>query len=129
MEIQLRAALLDWLASDPQLSALNGVGEESPLAVSEPWLGIAASASVDWSTKDRLGREVRIALELATRGDLPDSDAALSDAVELSIAALPAAQSGFTIVNSQFLRARARNRGSNLRAMLLEYRFRILANP
>jgi len=128
MEIALRAALLTWLADDPALSGqLNAVVEEAPGRTALPWLAIAASASTDWSAKDRLGREVRIALELHCRGDRPDAAAALSATIESRIATLPAGQPGFRVVSTTFLRARAEQRGANTRAILIEYRFRLLA--
>lgn len=129
MEIALRTALIAWLQSDPALSAqLNAVTEEAPGRTALPWLTLAASASVDWSAKDRLGREVRVALELHCRGDRLDSAAGLVGAIERRIAELPRDQPGFQIVTSQFLRARAEQRGGNTRAILIEYRFRLLAD-
>ncbi len=74
MEIALRAALIAWLAADPALAPqLNAIVEEAPSRTALPWLALAASASADWSCKDRAGREVRIALELHCRGDRADS--------------------------------------------------------
>ena len=129
MEIPLRAALIAWLADDPVLAAkLNAVVEEVPLRTSLPWLAVAASASADWSTKDKTGREVRVALELHYRGDRADSGAILVGAIEARIAAMPTAQTGFALVTTQFLRARAEQRGESSRAVLLEYRFRLLAD-
>lgn len=129
MEIPLRAALIDWLRSDPALSRqINAVVEEAPSRTALPWLAIAASASADWSAKDRLGREVRIALELHCRGDRPGSAASLVAAIERRIGDLPADQPGFQVVTSQFLRARAEQRGAQARAILIEYRFRLLAD-
>ncbi len=129
MEIPLRAALLAWLRADPALASnLNIVTEEAPVRAHPPWLGIAASASSDWSAKDRIGREVRIALELHCRGDDPATAADLVQAIEARIVSLPRDHSGLTLVTAQFLRARAEQRASNTRAVLLEYRFRILAN-
>ena len=129
MELPLRAALIGWLQSDPALSArLNAVVEEAPSRTALPWLAVAASASIDWSAKDRMGREVRLALELHCRGDRPDSAASLVTAIERRIGELPSAQPGFRIVTSQFLRARAEQRGANSRAILIEYRFRLLAD-
>src|SRR5690606_29200413 len=120
MEIQMRAALIDWLAGDPALAAaLNAITEEAPARTSLPWLGIAASASVDWSAKTHTGREVRIALELHCRGDEAGSNAGLVSAVEDRIGQMPAGQSGFRIVSSRFLRARAEQRGESRRAILL----------
>ncbi len=129
MEIALRTALIGWLASDTLLAAqLNAVLEETPSRTAMPRLAIAASASADWSAKDRTGREVRVALELHCRGDRPDAAADLVSAIEARIANLPAVQSGFRLVTTQFLRARAEQRGANTRAILLEYRFRVMAD-
>jgi hypothetical protein len=129
MEVTLRAALIEWLKADAALSAqLNAIVEEAPSRTSLPWLAVAASASADWSTKDRVGREVRVALELHCRGDQPAAAAALVGAIEARIAAMPSAQTGFTLVTTQFHRARAEQRGESRRAVLIEYRFRILAD-
>jgi hypothetical protein len=129
METLLRAALLDWLRADNALAeAVNVVTEEAPLRASAPWLAIAASASADWSTKDRQGREVRVALELQCRGDDPAVAADLVALVETRVESLPRGQAGFEIATTQFLRARAEQRANNLRAVLLEYRFRLLAS-
>ena len=128
MEIPLRAALLAWLAADPVLAAqLNAVTEEAPSRTALPWLAVAASASADWSAKDVTGREVRVALELHCRGDQPGAAAALVAAIETRIAALPSVQAGLQVVTVTFLRARAEMRSANTRAVLLEYRFRLLA--
>ncbi len=128
MEVPLRAALIAWLAADPVLSAqLNAVVEEVPSRTALPWLALAASASADWSVKEVPGREVRIALELHCRGDQPANAATLVAAIEDRVTSLPAAQAGFRIINAQFLRARAEQRAANTHAMLIEYRFRILA--
>ncbi|MGB7407202.1 MAG: DUF3168 domain-containing protein [Pontixanthobacter sp.] len=127
MEHRLRAALLAWLRADPALAnALNAIEEENPSRATAPWLGIAASASTDWSMKDRRGREVRLALELQTRGDDPAGDAALINAIERRIVALPGQHSDFHCVTVQFLRARAERRSDNRRAALIECRFRLL---
>lgn len=129
MEIALRAALIDWLAADSLLTAsLNAVVEEAPTRTALPWLAIAASASADWSAKDRAGREVRIALELHCRGDAPGTAASLTAGIEGRIATLPAQQAGFRVVSAMFLRARAEQRAANTRAILIEYRFRLLAD-
>ncbi|MDE2595760.1 MAG: DUF3168 domain-containing protein [Sphingomonadales bacterium] len=128
MEIALRSALIAWLAADPALAGqLNTVFEEAPARASLPWLALAASACTDWSSKSGPGREVRLALELHCRGDAPDTAAALVTAIEARVEALPAAQAGFALVTVQFLRARAEQRTGNTRAVLLEYRFRLLA--
>jgi len=129
MEVPLRAALIGWLASDPVLSTqLNAVTEEVPARASLPWLAIAASASVDWSTKTEIGYETRIAMELHCRGDTPDSAADLVAAIQARIAALPAQQTGFSVVTRTFTRARVTQIAESSRTILVEYRFRTLAD-
>ncbi len=128
MEVPLRAALLAWLAADSWLAArLNAVVEEAPARTSLPWLAIVASASTDWSTKTRPGREVRIALELHCRGDAPDAAGDLVAAIEARVASLPRMQGSFEVASTRFLRARAEQRAESRRAILIEYAFRVLA--
>lgn len=127
MESILRTALVDWLASDPLLATtLNSVTEEVPSRATAPWLAIVASASSDWSTKDRKGREIRVALELQIRGEEAGESGDIASLIEDRIAALPADQTGMRIITTQFLRARAEQRDHLSRAVLLEYRFRAL---
>lgn len=127
MENDLRAALIAWLAADPALSAINAIEEEAPLSVTPPWLGIAASASTEWGTKDRTGREIRVALELESHTDLTANDAGLLSAIERRVLELPPFQPGFELVSIRFLRSRSEARADNRRAALLEYRFRLFA--
>jgi len=128
METLLRPALIEWLRADPALAAeLNIVAEEAPVRASLPWLGIAASASADWSIKGAAGREVRVALEFHYRGDDPATGVAVAQAIEDRIESLPRTQSGFDVVSIVFLRSRVEQRPGNARAALFEYRFRLLA--
>ena len=127
MENFLRAQLLQWLRGDPNLAAINAIEEEAPVHASAPWLGIAASASTDWGTKERRGREVRIALELESRADEPEADGPLVDAIEQRVLDLPPFHGGFEVASIRFLRARSEEREGNLRGALLEFRFRIFA--
>ena len=127
MENHLRAQLIEWLREDPALVSINAIEEETPVNASAPWLGIAASASTDWGTKGRKGREVRIAIELESRTDEPDADSALINAIEERVLNLPPFQAGFELASIRFLRARSEEREGNLRGALLEFRFRIFA--
>lgn len=127
MENDLRAALIAWLAADPALAAINAIEEEAPLSATPPWLGIAATASTEWGTKDRIGREVRVALELDSYTDLTAGDAGLLGAIERRVLDLPPFHTGFEIASIRFLRSRSEARADNRRAALLEYRFRLFA--
>lgn len=125
MENDLRAALIAWLRADPALTGVNAIEEEAPLSVSPPWLGIAASAGVDWGCKERAGREIRIALELESRADETAADAPLLGAIERRVLDLPPFHAGFELASIRFLRSRSEARSDNRRAALLEYRFRL----
>lgn len=127
MENHLRASLITWLRDDPALVSINAIEEEAPVKASAPWLGIAASASTDWGTKERPGREVRIAIELESRADEPQADGPLVDAIERRVLGLPPFQPGFELASIRFLRARSEEREGNLRGALLEFRFRMFA--
>jgi len=129
MENAFRAALLAWLNADSALSGnLNAIVEEAPNRIALPWLALTASASIDWSTKSGPGREIRVALELNYRGDTPLAESALIAAIERRVETLPADQSaaGFTIASLAFLKARAEQRAETQRALVLEYRVRVL---
>jgi len=125
MENDLRAALIAWLRADPALAWINTIEEEAPLSASPPWLGIAASASIDWGSKDRTGRETRIALELESYTDQTAVDAGLLTAIERRVLDLPPFNPGFELASIRFLRSRSEARADNRRAALLEYRFRL----
>ncbi|MEE4201056.1 DUF3168 domain-containing protein [Erythrobacter sp.] len=127
MENHLRAALVEWLRVDPALAAINAIEEEAPVSASAPWLGIAASASVDWGVKERAGREIRVALELESRTDDPGADGALLNAIEARVLDLPPLHPAFEVASIRFLRARSEERAANLRGGLLEFRFRLFA--
>lgn len=128
MESQLRSALIAWLQDDTALAnVLNSIAEEAPRRTTPPWLGLVASASGDWSTKDRRGREIRVALELHLRSDDPAMPVDPVAKIETLIESFPRAQPDFEVANITFLRARAEQRPGNVRAVLLEYRFRLFA--
>ena len=130
METLLRAALLDHLRADAELmAAINLVDEAEIERASTPWLALVASASIDWSTKTHAGREVRVAFELRLHGDVPTTGGDIAEQVDVQVLSLPAQQDGFRVVNATFLRGRAERRERNVRAILREYRFRILQAP
>lgn len=129
MESQFRRALADWLRADPVLSGMvNAVEEEGPVSASPPAVAFVASAAADWSHKTGTGREVRLALELTDRSDDGANTTAIAARLETRIATLPPAQEGFRVVVTQFLRSRAERRDRSSRAVLLEYRFLLLAS-
>ena len=127
METALRTALVDHLRADAALiDAINLVDEAEIERASAPWLALVASAAIDWSTKTQAGREVRVAFELRLHGDDPATGADIARLVDARVLSLPAAHAGFRVVSAHFLRSRAERRARNARAILREYRFRLL---
>ncbi|MDG6079183.1 DUF3168 domain-containing protein [Erythrobacter litoralis] len=127
MESAFRTTLLEWLRADPVLArALNAISEDGPAAAPAPQLSIVTSAAAEWGGKTERGREVRIALELIDRIDTPGPTQALAEAIERRIATIAPQQDGFRIVVTRFLRSRVERRPRSLRAILLEYSFRLL---
>ncbi len=129
METALRTALLDHLRADAALmAAINLVDEAEIERASAPWLALVASAAIDWSIKTHAGREVRVAFELRLHGDDPVTGANIAEQVDARVLSLPADLAGFRVVTAQFLRGQAERRERNARAILREYRFRLLAS-
>ena len=130
MESAFRTLLIAWLASDTELATrLNAVVEDGPSPAPAPTLSIAASASADWSTKTGTGREVRVAFELLDRSDSLVATATIAARIEQRIATLAPDHPGLRVVVTQFLRSRVERRARNIRAVLLEYRFKLLETP
>ncbi len=125
MENRLRADLIDWLRDDPALGTINAIREESPVRATPPWLGLAASASTLWGTKDRPGKEIRVALELETRTDDPAADASFLSSIESRVLDLPPFATGYELASIRFVRSRSEERQGNRRAALLEFQFRL----
>ena len=67
-------------------------------------------------------------IELQSRGDDIATDGTLVAAIDKRVGELPQAQTGFHIASVAFLRGRTERRPENLRATLLEYRFRLIEN-
>ena len=106
----------------------QSVDEAEIERASAPWLALVASAAIDWSIKTHAGREVRVAFELRLHGDDPVTGANIAEQVDARVLSLPADLAGFRVVTAQFLRGQAERRERNARAILREYRFRLLAS-
>ena len=130
MEIAFRAALLARLHADPVLAAgLNSVAEEAPLRAAPPWLASSPAPAPTGAPRAATGREVRVALELQCLGDDPGNRGGRYDRRDRGPdRGVAAGQAGFRVASLTFLRARAEQRGESRRAVLLEYRARLLAN-
>ena len=104
-EQAVRARALTLLAADTALAGLvHGVFDGTPPRVSAPYVSVGAAEGVDWGTKDRAGREVRLTLALVgVGGAVDDLAAAQIDAV---VAGLRGAAGGWSVVSARVMRTR-----------------------
>lgn len=104
-EQAVRARALALLAGDAALTALvHGVFGGVPARVSAPYVSVGAAEGVDWGTKDRAGREVRLTLALVGVGSAVDDVAA--GRIEAVVAGLRGAADGWSVVSARVVRAR-----------------------
>lgn len=83
---------------------VHGVFDGTPPRVSAPYVSVGAAEGVDWGTKDRAGREVRLTLALVgVGGAVDDVAAARIDAV---VAGLRGAAGDWSMVSARVMRAR-----------------------
>lgn len=104
-EQAVRAKALALLAGDAELAGLvHGVFDGAPARVSAPYVSVAAAEGVDWGTKDRAGREVRLTLALVGVGGAVDDVAA--GRIEAVVAGLRGEVGGWSVVSARVVRTR-----------------------
>lgn len=104
-EQAVRARALALLEGDAALAGLvHGVFDGVPVRVSAPYVSVGAAEGVDWGTKDRAGREVRLTLTLVgVGGAVVDAAAGRIDAM---VAGLRGAADGWSVVSARVVRTR-----------------------
>ena len=123
----LRAAMIDALRADPVLAAtLNGVFAGPAVRTSPPYAEIAETLSVDWDTKDRRGREVRLAVLVRDATETPARMMELADAAERAVLAMPRAIAGWHVASLVFLRTRIAGEAPGRWLAAIEFRARAL---
>lgn len=104
-EGSVRARALDLLARDDALAAIvHGVFDGTPPRASAPYVMVGGAEGRDWGTKDRAGREVRLALVLVGVGGATGDGAA--GCIERVVAAMRGAADAWTIVGARTIRTR-----------------------
>lgn len=104
-EQAVRAKVLALLANDAELTGLvHGIFDGTPPRASAPYVSVGGAEGVDWGTKDRAGREVRVTLALVGVGAAIDDVAA--GRIDAAVAALRGAADGWSIVSARVMRTR-----------------------
>lgn len=101
----VRARALDLLTDDETLAGLvHAIFDGTPPRASAPYVAVGAAEGVDWGTKDRPGREVRLTLTLAGVGGAVDDRAAAR--VDAVVDAMRGPAGGWSVVAARTMRTR-----------------------
>ncbi len=104
-EQAVRAKALALLGGDAVLAALvHGVFDGTPARVSAPYVSVGVAEGVDWGTKDRAGREVRLTLALVGVGGAVDDVAA--GRIDAVVAGLRGVAGDWSVVSARVVRTR-----------------------
>ncbi|NIJ39319.1 hypothetical protein FHR22_004066 [Sphingopyxis panaciterrae] len=104
-EQAVRTRMLALLSADGELAGLvHGIFDGVPPRASAPYVSVGAAEGVDWGTKDRAGREVRLTVALAGAGGVPDDRAAAR--IDAAAAMLRGEAGGWSIVAARVMRTR-----------------------
>lgn len=104
-EQAVRARALAILAGDAELAGLvHGIFDGTPSRVSAPYVSVGAAEGVDWGTKDRAGREVRLTLTSVGAGSGVDDQAAAR--IEAAVAGLRGPAGAWSVVGARTIRTR-----------------------
>ncbi|WP_158298923.1 DUF3168 domain-containing protein [Sphingomonas psychrotolerans] len=107
--------------------AVNGVFDSPPQRAVRPYAVIEDAVLVDWSTKDMIGREGRLAVGLFEMGEDRKRLRALADQIAAAIPQLPSELGeGWRIASLAFLRSRIFREGPGQCAAVIEFRVRML---
>ncbi|WP_017672463.1 DUF3168 domain-containing protein [Blastomonas sp. AAP53] len=127
LEQDFALAVIDWLAGDAALMAqVNGVFHRSPARIVAPYVLLDDVLATDWSTKDRPGREARLAFTIRDGSDDAVPVSAIAAALEARVLATPRTGTGYRLVSLSPLRSRTLRNG-DLWIVTLDYRARLLS--
>lgn len=127
LEQDFALSVIDWLASDAALLAqVNGVFHRSPARIAAPYVLLDDVLATDWGTKDRSGREVRLAFSIREGSSDAAPVSAIGSALDLRLMTMPRTGGSFHLASLHPLRSRTVRIGE-LWLATLDYRARLLA--
>ena len=109
------------------VAGLNGVYLAPPVKATAPYAELGDLLSVDWSVKDRVGRELRLIVMVRDAGETNARVQALAGAVGAAIEALPRDLDGWRLASVVAVRVRIAGGPVGRWSATVEYRVRVLA--
>jgi hypothetical protein len=126
-EITLAAAVLVALQDHTPLTGqVNGIYLTPPGRATPPYVLLGETASIDWSTKTEVGREIRFAVLVREEAERAERLGSLAEEAEAAVAAMPRDIEGWHIVSLALLRSRVLRTDGPWTASI-EWRARMLA--
>ncbi len=125
-EAAVTDAVLRALKAAPGLAALNRIGSGEGDRAPVPHAWITETSGSDWGAKERAGREVRLVLSMADRGEDARLNA-LCAAAQDALLALPRPLTSWDHTGVRVLRVRTAQRRDGTRVATIEARVRLLA--
>lgn len=110
----------------PLMDAIGSIYDGPPSRAVFPYVAMATGASLDWSFKGGVGRELRLALTVHDDGDSAARLHRVMALVEEALAGGLADPAGWQIVTFDFRRTRVLRNAARPWSGLIEYRARVL---
>lgn len=126
-EAEFHRAMIAAIRHAPGL-ALGGVFEGPAPKATPPYAEIGELLSTDWSTKDRIGRELRSLIQLRERAETAVPVHTRAAAIDTAIRAIDPALTGWRIASLVLVRSRIVRGGVGEWTALIEHRARLLAD-
>ena len=113
------------------VAGLNGVYPGAPIKATVPYAELGDVLSIDWSVKDRAGRELRIGVTVRDASDTPVRVHLLAEGVCDAIEGLPRDLAddggGWRVASVTLVKSRAAGGPAGRWTATVEYRVRVLA--
>ncbi len=127
-EGDIRAAVIALLRGDAALGGqVNRVHDGTPVKATPPTLIVGECSGSDWGTKDKAGRELRLALTIEDDLETPARIGGIMPLADTAVRGLTGAVAGWRIGSLVLMRSRLLRTGAGRWNALLEYRIRVLA--
>lgn len=114
-------------AHAPLTDEISGIYDGPPPKAAFPYISVGSFMASDWGMKDRIGREIRLALTMWDNGEEPARLHRLIGEVETVLTELPRDVSGWQIASNVFLRSFIARDPAGPWAGMVEQRVRLLA--
>ncbi len=109
------------------VAGLNGAYLAPPVKATVPFAELGDVLSIDWSVKDRAGRELRLGVTVCDAGETPARVQLLAEGVCDAIEGLPRDLDGWRVASVTLVRSRVAGGPAGRWTATVEYRVRVLA--